>query len=100
MPCSSPVLTVIPFDDDDHAVEIANDTPYGLAAGVQSGNLGRALRLARRLQAGMVWCNTWNRFEPSTPFGGYKNSGYGREQGIEVYDSYTQCKTIWADLKA
>jgi len=93
-----PVLPVIPFDDEADAVRIANDTPYGLASGIQTGNLGRALRLADRIQAGMVWINTWHKYHPNAPFGGYKMSGYGREQGREAWESYTQYKTIWANL--
>ncbi|MBC8752344.1 MULTISPECIES: aldehyde dehydrogenase family protein [Paraburkholderia] len=88
-----PVLPVIPFDGEDEAVRIANDTPYGLASGIQTRDLGRALRLADRINAGTVWINTWHKYHPNGPFGGYKMSGYGREQGAEALDSYTQYKT-------
>lgn len=93
-----PVLPIIPFETEDEAVRIANDTPYGLASGIQTGNLGRALRLADKIKAGTVWINTWHRYHPNAPFGGYKMSGYGREQGAEALESYTQYKSVWANL--
>lgn len=93
-----PVLPVIPFDSEEEAVRIANDTSYGLASGIQTGDLGRARRLADRIKAGTVWINTWHKYHPNAPFGGYKMSGYGREQGAEALESYTQYKTIWANL--
>jgi acyl-CoA reductase-like NAD-dependent aldehyde dehydrogenase len=95
-----PVLTVIPFKDFDDAIAIANDSPYGLAAGVQTSDLRKALKAAELLQAGMVWLNTWHHYSPAAPFGGYKQSGYGRENGEEVLDYYLQTKTIWMDLNA
>lgn len=93
-----PVLPVIPFGSEDEAIRIANDTPYGLASGIQTGNLARALRIADKIKAGTVWINTWHKYHPNGPFGGYKLSGYGREQGAEALESYTQYKTIWANL--
>ncbi len=93
-----PVLPVIPFDSEDEAIRIANDTTYGLASGIQTGDLGRALRLADRIKAGTVWLNCWHKYHPNAPFGGYKLSGYGREQGREAWESYTQYKTVWANL--
>lgn len=93
-----PVLPVIPFDSEDEAIRIANDTSYGLASGIQTGDLGRALRLADRIKAGTVWLNCWHKYHPNAPFGGYKLSGYGREQGREAWESYTQYKTVWANL--
>jgi aldehyde dehydrogenase (NAD+) len=93
-----PVLAVMPFDGEDEAVRLANDTPYGLAAGIQTGDLRRALRLGERIKAGTIWLNTWHKYHPNAPFGGYKMSGYGREQGAEVLESYTQHKTMWANL--
>jgi aldehyde dehydrogenase (NAD+) len=84
--------------NEDDAVRIANDTDYGLASGIQTGDLSRALRLADRIKAGTVWLNTWHKYHPNAPFGGYKASGYGREQGTEALESYTQYKTIWANL--
>ncbi|MBV9559664.1 MAG: aldehyde dehydrogenase family protein [Bradyrhizobium sp.] len=93
-----PVIPVISFKDEEEAIRLANDTPYGLASGIQTGDLGRALRLADRIKAGTVWLNTWHKYHPNAPFGGYKMSGYGREQGLEALESYTQYKTIWANL--
>ena len=93
-----PVVPVIRFSGEDEAVRIANDTPYGLASGIQTSDLGKALRLADRIKAGTVWLNTWHKYHPNAPFGGFKMSGYGREQGAEALESYTQYKTIWADL--
>ena len=93
-----PVLPVIPFETEDEAIRVANDTSYGLASGIQTGDLGRALRLTDKIKAGTVWINTWHKYHPNAPFGGYKMSGYGREQGAEALESYTQYKTIWANL--
>jgi aldehyde dehydrogenase (NAD+) len=94
-----PVVPIIPFADEEDAIRIANDTPYGLAAGIQTLDLGRALRLADRIRAGTVWLNTWHKYHPNAPFGGYKMSGYGREQGAEALENYTQYKTVWANLE-
>jgi aldehyde dehydrogenase (NAD+) len=93
-----PVVPVIPFDDEAEAIRLANDTPYGLASGIQTGDLKRALRLADKIKAGTVWLNTWHKYHPNAPFGGFKMSGYGREQGAEALESYTQYKTVWANL--
>jgi aldehyde dehydrogenase (NAD+) len=93
-----PVLTVMPFDGEEEAVRLANDTAYGLAAGIQTGDLRRALRLGERIKAGTVWLNTWHKYHANAPFGGYKMSGYGREQGAEALEAYTQVKTMWANL--
>jgi len=93
-----PVLPVIPFDGEDDAIRIANDTPYGLAAGIQTTNVARAIRLADRIKAGTIWINTWHKYHASAPFGGFKMSGYGREQGPEALESYTQHKSIWVNL--
>jgi aldehyde dehydrogenase (NAD+) len=93
-----PVVPVIPFEGEDEAIRIANDTPYGLASGIQTGDIGRALRLADRIKAGTVWLNTWHKYHPNAPFGGFRMSGYGREQGAEALENYSQYKTIWANL--
>lgn len=93
-----PVLPVIPFKRLDDAISIANDTEYGLASGIQTSNYRTALRFAEEVKAGTVWINTWHHYDPSAPFGGYKLSGYGREHGIESFESYTQHKTVWLDL--
>jgi aldehyde dehydrogenase (NAD+) len=93
-----PFLPIIPFADQEEAIRIANDTSYGLASGMQTRDLGKALRLADKIKTGTVWLNTWHKYHPNAPFGGYKMSGYGREQGAEALENYTQYKTVWASL--
>src|SRR5437773_2555614 len=93
-----PVASVLRFRDEDDAVRIGNDVIYGLAAGVQTKDLKRAHRIAKRLQAGTVWINTWHMIEPNSPFGGYKLSGYGRENGIAMVEHLTRLKQVWVDL--
>jgi aldehyde dehydrogenase (NAD+) len=90
-----PVLSVLRFKDDDEAVEIANDVLYGLAAGVWTQNIRRAMTMAERLQAGTVWINTYRAISYMTPFGGFKHSGIGRENGQEAIRSYMQTKAVW-----
>jgi len=90
-----PVLSVIAFDAEEEAFQIANDTPYGLAAGVWTSDIGRSFRAAERLQAGTVWVNTYRIGGASTPFGGYKHSGIGREGGIEAIREWVHTKTVW-----
>lgn len=87
-----PVLSVIPFDDFDDAVRIANDSAYGLASGVWTQNMATALKMSEKLQAGTVWINTYRAVSYLAPFGGYKESGIGRESGIEALDEYLQTK--------
>ncbi|HLK11400.1 MAG TPA: aldehyde dehydrogenase family protein [Candidatus Binatia bacterium] len=93
-----PVASVIRFRDEDEAVRIGNDVIYGLAAGVQTKDLKRAHRVAKRLQAGTVWVNTWHMIEANSPFGGYKLSGYGRENGVAMVEHLTRLKQVWVDL--
>jgi aldehyde dehydrogenase (NAD+) len=83
-----PVLSVLTFRTPDEAVEKANNTPYGLSAGVWTEKGSRILSMAQRLRAGVVWANTYNRFDPSSPFGGYKESGFGREGGLHGLEPY------------
>jgi (Z)-2-((N-methylformamido)methylene)-5-hydroxybutyrolactone dehydrogenase len=92
-----PVLSVIPFEDETEAVRIANESRYGLAAGVWTSNVGCALRMSEALEAGTVWVNTYRAVSYLAPFGGYKRSGFGRENGREAIDAYLQTKTVWVD---
>jgi aldehyde dehydrogenase (NAD+) len=93
-----PVLAAIDFADVDEAIAIANDSPYGLAAGVWTRDIKKAHYVARSLQAGTVWINTYNIYDTAAPFGGYKQSGFGREMGAHALEHYTQTKTVWVDL--
>lgn len=93
-----PVLTVQPFDTEDEAVAMANGTPYGLAAGLQTRDLSRAHRMAAALRAGIVWVNGWSLLDPSMPFGGTRQSGYGRENGPEALAEYLQTKSVVVSL--
>lgn len=93
-----PVVTVLPFEDDDEAVALANDTSYGLAATAWTTNLSRAHRIAKRLQAGTVTLNSQLVFDHAVPFGGYKQSGWGHEFGREGVEAYLQTKSVWAQL--
>jgi acyl-CoA reductase-like NAD-dependent aldehyde dehydrogenase len=93
-----PVLTVQSFQDEEEAIALANSTPYGLAAGLQTENLARAHRVAARLQAGIVWVNDWAMLDPAIPFGGVKQSGHGREYGPEALDAYTRTKSVVISL--
>ncbi len=93
-----PVLSIIPFDTEDEAVRIANGTIYGLAAGVWTTSIRRALTMSERLEAGTVWVNTYRAVSYMSPFGGYKRSGIGRESGIEAIREYLQTKSVWIDI--
>jgi len=93
-----PVLSTITFRDLDEAIAKSNDTIYGLAAAVWTRDVKKAHRLARAIKAGTVWINTYNMFDCASPYGGYKMSGFGREQGLEAFNFYTQTKSVWIDL--
>jgi len=90
-----PVAAIMPFDSEDEVVGLANDTEYGLAAGIWTQNLARAHRMARRLEAGTVWVNTYRAMSPMSPRQGFKNSGVGIEHGLESMHEYTRLKSVW-----
>jgi aldehyde dehydrogenase (NAD+) len=90
-----PVLAVIPFEDEAEATRIANDVNFGLAAGVWTRDIGRAIRMSENLEAGTVWVNTYRAVSYTSPFGGYKRSGIGRESGIESVREFLQTKSVW-----
>ena len=95
-----PVLSVLKFKDEEEAVAIANDVRFGLGAGVWTGNIGRAVRMSERIQAGTVWVNTYRAVSYLSPFGGYKDSGLGRENGIDAMREYQQVKSVWINTGA
>jgi len=93
-----PVMSILVFDDEDEAIERANRTAYGLAAGVVTENLSRAHRVIHRLEAGICWINTWGESPAEMPVGGYKQSGVGRENGITTLEHYTRIKSVQVEL--
>jgi acyl-CoA reductase-like NAD-dependent aldehyde dehydrogenase len=93
-----PVLATLSFDDIDQVAELANRNAYGLAAGIWTNNIKKAHALARRLKAGTIWINTYGPMDASLPFGGYKQSGFGRELGMHAIEHYTEVKSIWMAL--
>lgn len=93
-----PVVVAMPFKTIDEVVERANASPYGLAAGIWTENLKTAHQIADRLKAGSVWVNCYNMTDPASPFGGFKQSGFGREMGSYALNNYTEVKSVWIDL--
>ena len=93
-----PVLAVLTFDDVDHGIQLANDTIYGLAAGIWTRDIQKAHRTARAVRAGTVWINTYNFYDPGAAFGGFKASGFGRDLGRDALDGYLETKTVWVGL--
>jgi acyl-CoA reductase-like NAD-dependent aldehyde dehydrogenase len=94
-----PVLSAISFTDDDEAIRIANDTVYGLAAAVWTDDVNKAHRTARAIRAGVVWVNTFDQGDVSSPFGGFKQSGFGRDKSMHSLEKYTDLKAIWIQLR-
>jgi acyl-CoA reductase-like NAD-dependent aldehyde dehydrogenase len=94
-----PIAALIPFQGEDEAVAIANDTPFGLAAGVWTENLRRAYRMVSRVRAGTIWVNNYRQIAYGTPFGGFRQSGIGRELGPEALHEYTEVKSVWIDTR-
>jgi aldehyde dehydrogenase (NAD+) len=95
-----PVLSILRFKDEEEAIEIANNTIYGLAAGIWTSDMGRAVRTARGIRAGTIWINTYRTLSYMSPFGGYKQSGIGRENGAEMIKEYLQVKSVWMNVGA
>ena len=93
-----PVLVAAPFEDLDEVITRSNETNYGLAASVWTSDINKAHKVARGLKAGTVWVNCHNIFDANAPFGGYKQSGYGREMGVHALESYTQIKNVIIQL--
>lgn len=93
-----PVLSVIPVESEEEVVRLANDTQFGLAAGIWTKDIQRAHRVAHAIRAGTVWINSYRTLSFNTPFGGYKSSGLGRENGLDSIDEYTETKSVWVEL--
>jgi acyl-CoA reductase-like NAD-dependent aldehyde dehydrogenase len=93
-----PVLSTISFSDPEEAIRIGNDSIYGLAAAVWTRDISKAHKMARALRAGTVWVNTYDAVDMTTPFGGYKQSGFGRDRSLHALDKYTQLKTTWINV--
>jgi aldehyde dehydrogenase (NAD+) len=96
----APVISVIAFDTEDDVIEMANDSEYGLGAGVFTENLARAHRVSQQIHSGIVWINTYRAISPISPFGGFKQSGGSREAGVDAIHEYTRTKTTWINTSS
>ena len=93
-------MSIVPFDTEDEAIALANDSEFGLGSGVFTQNLARAHRVSGRIRSGICWINTYRAVSPIAPFGGFGNSGYGREAGLESVLEYTRTKTTWINTSS
>jgi acyl-CoA reductase-like NAD-dependent aldehyde dehydrogenase len=93
-----PVVAVVPFTDEAEALREANSVPFGLGAAVWTRDVSRAHRVAQAVRAGIVWINDYHRIDPASPWGGFKMSGIGRENGLEAIRNYTEVKSVWVTL--
>lgn len=95
-----PVISLMKFATEDEAVDLANDTRFGLAAGIFTRDVARSIRVSKAIRAGIIWVNTYRGASPIAPFDGFKNSGYGREGGVESILDYTRVKTVWINTSS
>ena len=90
-----PIMSLLPFETEEEAIALANDSKFGLGSGIFTENIARAHRVSSKIKAGICWINTYRAISPIAPFGGYNQSGYGREAGIDTNYDYTRTKTTW-----